>query len=190
MSNYCPPSPSSASFPPTPLSSSRQCPSTSSTLTTMSNSSALLPDYPGTTSALTFDLIYDLTITTQHSNDPSTQDFEFEEIFTFTDHSRPTTGSSQPSSSSFVPLKGCQAPIRQPQPQPQPQRRNWSNLPFACCNVPQSATSSHPVHSKRTQEQPLPQKAQGVRSGARNETSSRRMTAVHASPRVERVPVW
>ena len=110
---------------------------------------------PNTTSAsITFHLPNAQNPETQPANDPSTQDFEFDDLFTFNSHS--ITASSQQKSSSLVggSSKRTSAPILTPSPQPQ--RRHWSKFSFSHYKPPEPTINTTTTHRPKPLEPPRP----------------------------------
>jgi hypothetical protein len=83
------------------------------------------------------------------SNDPGTQDFDFDDLFTFTNQSNPATvRSSQQLPPHLKVAKTAPHPSLTPQSQrpSQPQQRNWSIFSFSHYNVaPPSASTTTPT---------------------------------------------
>ncbi len=128
--------------------------STSSTSSTSSNTTT--PLYSRTTSTSnTSNLIYDLVPTPYPSSDPSTQDFDFEDLFTYTNY--PPTKMLPSYPPSLHPKSSKGGPSPDINSQPQPDRRNWSKFSFSHYNLPpprpKTSYTTLPVASTRPRRQ-------------------------------------
>jgi hypothetical protein len=143
----------------------KHCLSTSLTSSTSSNTSSHLLH----TTAIPIsriDLVNAHIPASRSSDDPSAQDFDFDDLFTFTNQSNPAAaGSSLKPPPHLKAPKGAQHPSLMPQPQrlPQPQQRNWSIFSFSHYNVapPSTSTTTPSVNPKSPRRHSQGVEAQG-----------------------------
>jgi hypothetical protein len=145
--------------------SSYSCPS--STSSNNSNNKNNSPSISPITafSPVTFDLVYAQMPTSHPTNDPSNQDFEFDDLFTFTSQSNSRLSPQPSSSSSSHVTTGSSKRTATPlvAPHPQPQRRNWSRFSFSHYVAPElsstaTTTITHQPTNSTSTRPPLKQR--------------------------------